>query len=96
LIVTTVAAIVFETRKLVLSASRTDPLFVSWIILNWSLSKTKGFRGLPAAAGGRFHPGGHTFAHGYHRGYYGGSYYGGACAANPVPLLHLVTPYWCG
>jgi hypothetical protein len=57
-------------------------------------------------AGGGFHPGGRTYAHGYHRGYYGGGYYGGgyygggyyggACAANPIPLLNLVSPYWCG
>ena len=47
-------------------------------------------------AGGGFHPGGHTYAHGYHRGYYGGGYYGGACAANPIPLLNLVSPNWCG
>ncbi len=52
-------------------------------------------------AGGGFHPGGRTFARGYHRGYYGGGYYGGgyyggACAANPIPLLNLVSPYWCG
>jgi hypothetical protein len=57
-------------------------------------------------AGGGFHPGGHTYAHGYHRGYYGGGYYGGdyygggyyggACAANPIPLLNIVSPYWCG
>jgi hypothetical protein len=56
--------------------------------------------------GGGFHPGGRTYAHGYHRGYYGGGYYGGgyygggyyggACAANPIPLLNLVSPYWCG
>jgi hypothetical protein len=47
-------------------------------------------------AGGGFHPGGHTYAHDYHRGYYGGGYYGGACAANPIPLLNLVSPNWCG
>ena len=52
-------------------------------------------------AGGGFHPGGHMYAHGYHRGYYGGGYdgggyYGGACAANPIPLLNLVSPNWCG
>jgi hypothetical protein len=57
-------------------------------------------------AGGGFHPGGRTYAHGYHRGYYGGGYYGGgyygggyyggACAANPIPLLNIVSPYWCG
>ena len=53
-------------------------------------------------AGGGFHPGGHTYAHGYHRGYYGGGYYGGGyyggygCAANPIPLLNIVSPYWCG
>jgi hypothetical protein len=53
-------------------------------------------------AGGGFHPGGHTYAHGYHRGYYGGGYYGGGyyggygCAANPIPLLNVVSPYWCG
>jgi uncharacterized membrane protein len=49
--------------------------------------------------GGGFHPGGHMYAHGYHRGYYGGGYYGGAygaCAANPIPLLNLVSPNWCG
>ena len=45
---------------------------------------------------GGFHPGGHTYARGYHRGYYGGGYYGGACAANPIPLVNLVSPYWCG
>ena len=45
---------------------------------------------------GGFHPGGHTYAHGYHRGYYGGGYYGGACTANPIPLLNIVSPYWCG
>jgi uncharacterized membrane protein len=60
-----------------------------------------GFQG-----GGGFHPGGRAYAHGYHRGYYGGGYYGGgyygggyyggACAANPIPLLNLVSPYWCG
>ena len=59
-----------------------------------------GFHGGGFHAGGGFHPGGRTFAHGYHRGYYGGGYYGsgyyGACAANPVPLLNLVSPYWCG
>ena len=48
LIVTMVAAMFFDARKLVLSASRTDPLFVSWIVLNWSALKTKGFGGLPA------------------------------------------------
>jgi hypothetical protein len=52
-------------------------------------------------AGGGFHPGGRTYARGYHRGYYGGGYYGGgyyggACAANPIPLLNLVSPNWCG
>jgi hypothetical protein len=47
-------------------------------------------------AGGGFHPGGYAGFHGYHRGYYGGGYYGGACAANPIPLLNLVSPYWCG
>ena len=47
-------------------------------------------------AGGGFRPGGHTYARGYHRGYYGGGYYGGACAANPIPLLNLVSPNWCG
>jgi hypothetical protein len=48
---------------------------------------------------GGFHPGGHMYAHGYHRGYYGGGYYGGGydvCAANPIPLLNLVSPNWCG
>ena len=50
LIVTTVAAIVFETRKLVLSASRTDPLFVSANDLKSACLKTKGFGGLPEAA----------------------------------------------
>src|SRR3984885_15209012 len=57
-------------------------------------------------AGGGFHPGGRAFSRGYHRGYYGGGYYGGgyygggyyggARAANPIPLLNLVSPYWCG
>jgi uncharacterized membrane protein len=52
-------------------------------------------------AGGGFHPGGHMHARGYHRGYYGGGYYGGgyyggACAANPIPLLNLLSPNWCG
>jgi hypothetical protein len=44
--------------------------------------------------GGGFHAGGHMYAHGDHRGYYGGGYYG--CAANPIPLLNVVSPYWCG
>jgi hypothetical protein len=47
------------------------------------------------AAGG-FHRGGYA---GYHRGYYGGGYYGGgyyACATDPVPVLNVVSPYWCG
>jgi hypothetical protein len=53
-------------------------------------------------SGGGFHPGGHTYAHDYHRGYYGGGYYGGGyyggygCAANPIPLVNVVSPYWCG
>jgi uncharacterized membrane protein len=49
--------------------------------------------------GGGFHAGGHMYAHGDHRGYYGGGYYGGGyygCAANPIPLLNVVSPYWCG
>ena len=51
--------------------------------------------------GAGFHPSGRAYAHGYHRGYYGGGYYGGdyyggACAANPIPLLNIVSPYWCG
>ena len=66
-----------------------------------------GFRGGGGFhAGGGFHPGGRAYARGYHRGYYGGGYYGGgyygggyyggACAANPIPLLNLVSPNWCG
>jgi hypothetical protein len=50
-------------------------------------------------AGGGFHPGGHTYARGYRRGYYGGGYYGGSydtCAANPIPLLNVFSPNWCG
>ena len=64
-----------------------------------------GHAGGVRAGGGGFH-GGHTYAHGYHRGYYGGGYYGGgyygggyyggACTANPIPLLNIVSPYWCG
>jgi hypothetical protein len=58
--------------------------------------------GFHAGAGfhtGGFHPSGHMYANGYHRGYYGGGYYGGgygACAANPIPLLNLFSPNWCG
>src|SRR5271165_5252872 len=47
--VTRVAAIVFDTRKLLLSAIRTVPLFVSRLGGKSARLNTKGFGGLPAA-----------------------------------------------
>jgi hypothetical protein len=48
--VTRAAAIVFDTRKLLLSGIRTVPLFVSRFGGKSAKLNTKGFGGLPAAA----------------------------------------------